>query len=78
MGKCPKEIIVWDIDAGLYIMEKANGTYGLTNKSNATKFSSMRAVKAAINWCRWHIRAGIYRHLDLRKEGKEPNHGNGI
>ena len=77
MGKYAKEILVWHATAGLYIIAKANGHYGLTNKANATKFSSGRAVKAAIKYCRRYVRYGLYRHADLRKAGKEAKHGNG-
>lgn len=78
MGKYAKEIIVWHERAGLYIIKKVDGHFGLTNKANATKFSSIRAVKAAIKYCRKHICLGMYRHQDLRKAGKEDSNGNGI
>lgn len=67
MALTSKEILV-TTDTNMYVMQKPDGSYGLTNKENATMFSSTWAAKHAIQWCREHVYIGDYRYEKQRRK----------
>ncbi len=67
MALTSKEILVIT-DKNMYVIQKPDGSYGLTNKENATMFNGTRAAKAAIRWCRKYVYIGDYRYEKQRRK----------
>lgn len=67
MALTSKEILVIT-DKNMYVIQKPDGSYGLTNKENATMFNSTRTAIDAIQWCRKHVYVGDYRYEKQRRK----------
>lgn len=59
-----KEIIVTSV-SGMYVGDKGNGVYVLTTLKYATKFSTMKDVRAAIKYAQKHLEVGKYTYTTL-------------
>ena len=66
MALTSKQVLVISCK-GMYGMQKPDGSYGLTNKKNATMFTSVGDARNAIEYLRKHVAAGHYRYEKQRR-----------
>ncbi len=67
MALTSKEILVIT-DKNMYVIQKPDESYGLTNKKNATMFTSVGDARDAIRWCRKYVYIGDYRYEKQRRK----------
>ncbi len=66
MALTSKKVLVIS-DNDMYGMQKPDGSYGLTNKKNATMFTSVGDARDAIEYLRKNVYAGHYRYEKQRR-----------
>ncbi len=66
MALTSKQVLVIT-DKGLYGVQNSDGSYGLTNKENATMFTCVGAAKDAIKYLRKNVYVGNYRYEKQRR-----------
>ena len=65
MPNVGKEIVL-QFKNGLYAMRRVNGTHALTDFANATRFETMKEVRAAKKACLKLSKCKECRHINLR------------